>query len=75
LKGFKLRHPPKKSLKQKEKLIFFSTHVLRLNLDENFMGIADLYFASLCLFLGDFLKLKQDQKRKIFKGEYVFEIF
>jgi hypothetical protein len=49
IEGLQISSPPKKSLKQKEKLIFFSTYVLSLNLDENFMGIAVLYFASLCL--------------------------
>ena len=48
---------PQKSLKQKEKLIFFFTFVLRLNLDENFMGIAVLYFASLCLFFRWFFEV------------------
>jgi hypothetical protein len=45
------------NLKQKEKLIFFSTYVLSLNLDENFMGIAVLYFASLCLFFRRFFEV------------------
>ncbi len=45
-KGLQISSPPQKSLKQKKKLIFFSTYVLSLNLDENVMGIAVLYFAS-----------------------------
>ncbi len=48
---------PPQTLKQKEKLIFFSTFVLSLNLDENFMGIAVLYFASLCLFFKRFFEV------------------
>jgi hypothetical protein len=49
--------PPQKSMKQKENFIFFSTYVLSLNLDENFMGIAVLYFASLCLFFRRFFEV------------------
>jgi hypothetical protein len=45
IERLQISSPPKKTLKQKEKLIFFSTCVLSLNLDENFMGIAVLYFA------------------------------
>jgi hypothetical protein len=55
--GLQISSPPQKSLKQKKKLIFFSTHVLSLNLDENFMGIATLYFASLCLFFRRFFEV------------------
>jgi hypothetical protein len=55
--GLQISSPPQKSLKQKEKLIFFSTHVLSLNLYENFMGIAVLYFASLCLFFRTFFEV------------------
>jgi hypothetical protein len=54
IEGLQISSPPKKSLKQMEKLIFFSTFLLSLNLDEIFMGIAVLYFASLCLFFKRF---------------------
>jgi hypothetical protein len=49
--GIQISSSPQKSLKQMEKLIFFSTYVLSLNLDENFMGIAVLYFMSFCRIL------------------------
>jgi hypothetical protein len=55
--GLQISSPPKKSLKQKENLIFFSTYVLSLNLHENFMGIAVLYFAALCLFFRRFFEV------------------
>jgi hypothetical protein len=51
--------PPKKSLKQMEKLIFFSIYLVSLNLDEIFMGIAVLYFASLCLFFKRFFEVSK----------------
>jgi hypothetical protein len=55
--GLQISSSPQKNLIQKEKLIFFSTYVLSLNLDENFMGIAVLYFASLCLFFRRFFEV------------------
>jgi hypothetical protein len=57
IERLQISSPPKKTLKQKEKLIFFSTFELSLNLDENFMGIAVLYFASLCLFFRTFFEI------------------
>jgi hypothetical protein len=57
IERLQISSPPQKTLKQKEKLIFFSTFVLSLNLDENFMGIAILYFASLCLFFRRFFEV------------------
>jgi hypothetical protein len=59
VEGLQISSPPQKSLKQKEKLKKNLTYVLSLNLDENFMGKAVLYFASLFLFLGDFLKFSK----------------
>jgi hypothetical protein len=57
IERLQISSPPQKTLKQKEKLIFVSTFVLSLNLDENFMGIAILYFASLCLFFRRFFEV------------------
>jgi hypothetical protein len=60
IEGLQISSPPppqKKSLKQMEKLIFFSTCLLSLNLYEIFMGIAVLYFASLCMFLKRFFEV------------------
>jgi hypothetical protein len=42
----------------KGKVIIFYSYVLSLNLDENFMGIADLLLPCAC-FLGDFLKFSK----------------
>jgi hypothetical protein len=73
--------PPQNSLKLKKKLIFFSTYVISLNLDENSMGIAMLYFASLCLFFRRFYKAlkinfvtKSDQVQ-IFKKHQITPFF
>ena len=57
IERLQISSPPQKTLNQKEKLIFFSTFVLSLNLDENFKGIAVLYFASLCLFSRTFFEV------------------
>jgi hypothetical protein len=57
IERLQISSPPQKTLKQKKKLIFFSTFVLCLNLDENVMGIAVLYFASLCLFFRRFFEV------------------
>ncbi len=54
IERLQISSPPQNSLKLKKKLIFFSTFVISLNLDENSMGIAMLYFASLCLFFRRF---------------------
>jgi len=48
--------PPKK-LEREGKVNIFFTYVLRLNLDEHSMGIAVLYFASLCLFFRRFFEV------------------
>ena len=79
--GLQISPPPQKSLKQKEKLIFFSTYVLSLNLDENFMGIAVLYFASLCLFFRRFFEgfkinfVTKSDKVQIFKKHQAIHFF
>ena len=79
--GLQISSPPQKSLKQKEKLMFFFTFVLRLNLDENFMGTAVLYFASLCLFFRRcFLVLKinfvtKSAKVQIYKKHQITYFF
>jgi hypothetical protein len=54
IERLQISSPPQNSLKLKKKLIFFSPYVIRLNLDDNSMGIAMLYFASLCLFFSRF---------------------
>ena len=48
---------PELKLETEGKVNIFFTFVLRLNLDENFMGIAVLYFASLCLFFRRFFEV------------------
>jgi hypothetical protein len=73
--------PPKKNLKLKEKFIFFCTYVLSLNLDANFMEIAVLYFASLCLFFRTFYSVfkinfvTKSDKVKIFKKHQITQFF
>ena len=81
IEGLQISSPPQKSLKQKEKLIFFFTFVLRLNLDENFMGIAVLYFASLCLFFRRFFEVfkinfvTKSDKVQIYKKHQITNFF
>jgi hypothetical protein len=77
IERLQISSPPQNSLKLKKKLIFFSTYVMSLNLDENSMGIAMLYFASLCLFFRRFYKAlkinfvtKSDQVQ-IFKKHHI----
>ncbi len=56
IERLQISSPPQNNLKLKKKLIFFSTFAISLNLDENSMGIAIQYFASLCLFFRRFYK-------------------
>jgi hypothetical protein len=55
--GLQISSLPQKKLGTEGKLICLFTSVLSLNLDENFMGIAVLYFASLCLFFRRFFEV------------------
>ncbi len=79
--GLQISSPPQKSLKQKEKLLFFSTYVLSLNLDENFMGKAVLYFASLFLFFRRFFEffkinfVTKSVKVQIYKKHQITNFF
>ncbi len=50
IEGLQILSPLPKKLETEEKVNIFFTYVISLNLDENFLGIAVLYFASLCLF-------------------------
>jgi hypothetical protein len=57
IEGLQILSPLPKKLETEEKVNIFFTYVISLNLDENFLGIAVLYFASLCFFFRKFFKV------------------